>query len=86
MPYCVSGKDDDGSRLTQLVAIGEELKKIKRSGVKSLWDAAFRSEDQFKLELLRLKSIFPGELRIAPEDYAMVCDATEFYDLWFGEE
>jgi len=79
MPYCVN------CELERFKALGNELGKIKRSNVKALRDAAFRSQADFEMELMRVKSNCAG-FAIKETDRAMLCDVCTFYDLWFGGE
>jgi len=79
MPYCIN------CELGRFKAIGNDLIKIKRSNVKALRDAAFRSQADFEMELMRIKSNCAG-LDIKEKDRAMLCDVCTFYDLWFGGE
>jgi len=79
MPYCVN------CELERFKALGEELKKIKRSNMKALRDAAFRSQADFEMELMRVKSNCAG-FAVRTTDRAMLCDVCTFYDLWFGGE
>jgi len=89
MPYCLP----DG--LDKFEAIGKELSKINRGNVKALRDAAFRSQVDFEMELMRVQSNCKEALAIdkkcrSEEDRAklraMLCDVCTFYDLWFGGE
>jgi hypothetical protein len=87
MPYCISGCDEpDHMYEGKFLAIGKELRKISRTGVKALRDAAFRSKAEFEIELMRVKSNCSGMLNINTPDRTTFFDVAEFYDIWFREE
>jgi len=86
MPYRIGGDFE------QFKKLGSELNKIKRTNVKALHDAAFVSEADFELELMRVNSNLEKEKRIMineesklkRDDIPVFCDAAAFFDLnWF---
>jgi hypothetical protein len=80
MPYNMAGE------WTHFRALGETLASISRGDVKALRDAAFRSQADFEMELMRVQSNHKEALLINEKDRAMLCDACTFYDLWFRGE
>ena len=84
MPYCVKGKDEEHS-YEEFERIGEMLQKIKRTNVKALRDAAFRSETDFQLELYRIQSNGKGNPDLSKADIPILCDVSDFYEIWFEE-
>ena len=87
MPYCVKGNDEKTHSYEEFERIGEMLKKdVKRTNVKALRDAAFRSEADFILELLRIQSNAEGKPKLSETDIPILCDVSDFYDIWFRED
>ena len=84
MPYCITGIDTEHS-FSEFDRVAKDLRKINRTNVKALRDAAFRSSTDFVLELKRTASNCKYELKLLPDDRPIVCDVAEFYDIWFGE-
>lgn len=87
MPYCMDGCDEpDHMFEDKFIRIGNELKKLSRTNVKVLRDAAYKSKAEFELELLQIKSNCGESVNIEAADRTAFCDTAEFYDIWFREE
>ena len=82
MPYCI------GEEFTRFKTLGASLKSnnIARTNVKALRDAAFASDSDFELELMRVRSnAKKGSIEIKAADMPVFCDAAAFFDLWFRD-
>ena len=88
MPYCIRGNDVRHDFKNDFERVGNEMKsKLARTAVKALRDAAFRSEAELDLELMRLDSDGTKDaLLVQPEDREIICDVATFFDLWYTEE
>jgi hypothetical protein len=83
MPYCIRG-NDIGQEYDDFNRVGQALKGLARTKVKSLRDIAHRSGTELELELDRLSTLSDHKLSVA--DRAYLLDAADFYDIWFREE